>query len=135
MRHGKKNNHLGVKSSHRKSMLSNMAFSLIKNKRIMTTLAKAKALRNYIEPLLTKSKKNTIHYRRIIYKNLNNKQSVLELLEKISSKIYNRTGGYTRIIKTGFRVGDSSETAIIELVDYNNHYYKNYAAGSLKIPL
>ncbi|AIN47786.1 LSU ribosomal protein L17p [Candidatus Karelsulcia muelleri] len=132
MRHGKKNNHLGVKSSHRKSMLSNMAFSLIKNKRIMTTLAKAKALRNYIEPLLTKSKKNTIHYRRIIYKNLNNKQSVLE---KISSKIYNRTGGYTRIIKTGFRVGDSSETAIIELVDYNNHYYKNYAAGSFKIPL
>ncbi|ADE35521.1 LSU ribosomal protein L17P [Candidatus Karelsulcia muelleri DMIN] len=130
MRHGKKNNHLGVKSSHRKSMLSNMAFSLIKNKRIMTTLAKAKALRNYIEPLLTKSKKNTIHYRRIIYKNLNNKQSVLE---KISSKIYNRTGGYTRIIKTGFRVGDSSETAIIELVDYNNHYYKNYA--SFKIPL
>ncbi|MBU6942378.1 50S ribosomal protein L17, partial [Candidatus Karelsulcia muelleri] len=128
----KKNNHLGVKSSHRKSMLSNMAFSLIKNKRIMTTLAKAKALRNYIEPLLTKSKKNTIHYRRIIYKNLNNKQSVLE---KISSKIYNRTGGYTRIIKTGFRVGDSSETAIIELVDYNNHYYKNYAAGSFKIPL
>ncbi|ABS30643.1 MAG: 50S ribosomal protein L17 [Candidatus Sulcia muelleri] len=132
MRHGKKNNHLGVKSSHRKSMLSNMAFSLIKNKRIMTTLAKAKALRNYIEPLLTKSKKNTIHYRRIIYKNFKNKQSVLE---KISSKIYNRTGGYTRIIKTGFRVGDSSETAIIELVDYNNHYYKNYAAGSFKIPL
>jgi len=120
MRHGKKNNHLGVKSSHRKSMLSNMAFSLLKNKRIMTTLAKAKALRNYIEPLLTKSKKNKIH----IYKNLNNKQSVLELLEKISSKIYNRTGGYTRIIKTGFRLGDSSETAIIELVDYNNHYYK-----------
>jgi|SRR5436190_8769870 len=120
MRHGKKNNHLGVKSSHRKSMLSNMAFSLLKNKRIMTTLAKAKALRNYIEPLLTKSKKNTIH----IYKNFNNKQSVLELLEKISSKIYNRTGGYTRIIKTGFRLGDSSETAIIELVDYNNHYYK-----------
>ncbi|MBS0018964.1 MAG: 50S ribosomal protein L17 [Candidatus Sulcia muelleri] len=132
MRHGKKNNHLGVKSSHRKSMLSNMAFSLIKNKRIMTTLAKAKALRNYIEPLLTKSKKNTIHYRRIIYKNFKNNQSVLE---KISSKIYNRTGGYTRIIKTGFRVGDSSETAIIELVDYNNHYYKNYAAGSFKIPL
>jgi len=113
MRHGKKNNHLGVKSSHRKSMLLNMAFSLLKNKRIMTTLAKAKALRNYIEPLLTKSKKNTIHYRR------NNKQSILELLEKISSKIYNRTGGYTRIIKTGFRVGDSSETAIIELVDYS----------------
>lgn len=133
MRHGKKNNHLGVKSSHRKSMLSNMAFSLLKNKRIMTTLAKAKALRNYIEPLLTKSKKKTIHYRRIIYKNFNN--TVLELLEKISSKIYNRTGGYTRIIKTGFRVGDSSETAIIELVDYNNHYYKNYAAGSFKIPL
>lgn len=131
MRHGKKNNHLGVKSSHRKSMLSNMAFSLLKNKRIMTTLAKAKALRNYIEPLLTKTKKNTIHYRRIIYQNFNNKQSVLELLEKISSKIYNRTGGYTRIIKTGFRVGDSSETAIIELVDYNNHY----TAGSFKIPL
>lgn len=120
MRHGKKNNHLGVKSSHRKSMLSNMAFALIKNKRILTTLAKAKALRIYIEPLLTKSKKNTIHYRRIISKNFKNKQSVLELLEKISSKISNRTGGYTRIIKTGFRVGDSSETAIIELVDYNN---------------
>ncbi|BAO66412.1 50S ribosomal protein L17 [Candidatus Karelsulcia muelleri] len=124
MRHRKKNNNLGVISSHRKSMLSNMASSLIKRKRIMTTLAKAKALRKYIEPLLTKSKKNTIHSRRRIFKYLNDKQSVLELFYKISSKIYNRPGGYTRIIKTGFRVGDSSETAMIELVDYNNQYKK-----------
>lgn len=124
MRHRKKNNNLGVISSHRKSMLSNMASSLIKRKRIITTLAKAKALRKYIEPLLTKSKKNTIHSRRRIFQYLNDKQSVLELFENISSKIYNRPGGYTRIIKTGFRVGDSSETAMIELVDYNNQYKK-----------
>ncbi|ACU52956.1 50S ribosomal protein L17 [Candidatus Karelsulcia muelleri] len=122
MKHGKKFNHLGVKSSHRKSMLSNLASSLIKKKRIMTTLAKAKALKKYIEPLITKSKKNTTHSRRIIFKYLKNKHSVKELFEKISLKIYNRPGGYTRIIKTGFRLGDSAESSFIELVDFNKNF-------------
>ena len=117
MRHGKKFNHLGRKKAHRASMLANMACSLIKYKRIKTTLAKAKALRSYLEPLITKSKNDTTHSRRIVFSLLNNKESVTELFNNISEKIASRPGGYTRIIKTGFRLGDNAEMCIIEFVD------------------
>ena len=120
MRHGKRFNHLGRTSSHRKSMLSNMASSLILNKKIETTLAKGKALRKYIEPLITKSKSDTTHSRRSVFSYLQNKDSVNELFGAISEKIATRPGGYTRIIKTGSRLGDNSDMCIIELVDYNN---------------
>ena len=120
MRHGKRFNHLGRTSSHRKSMLSNMASSLILNKKIETTLAKGKALRKYIEPLITKSKSDTTHSRRSIFSYLQNKDSVNELFSAISEKIAARPGGYTRIIKTGSRLGDNADMCIIELVDYNN---------------
>lgn len=120
MRHGKRFNHLGRTSSHRKSMLSNMASSLILNKKIETTLAKGKALRKYIEPLITKSKSDTTHSRRSIFSYLQNKDSVNELFAGISEKIAARPGGYTRIIKTGSRLGDNADMCIIELVDYNN---------------
>ena len=120
MRHGKRFNHLGRTSSHRKSMLSNMASSLILNKKIETTLAKGKALRKYIEPLITKSKSDTTHSRRSVFSYLQNKVSVNELFGAISEKIATRPGGYTRIIKTGSRLGDNSDMCIIELVDYNN---------------
>jgi len=120
MRHGKRINHLGRTSSHRKSMLSNMASSLILNKKIETTLAKGKALRKYIEPLITKSKSDTTHSRRSIFSYLQNKDSVNELFGAISEKIATRPGGYTRIIKTGSRLGDNADMCIIELVDYNN---------------
>ena len=120
MRHGKRFNHLGRTSSHRKSMLSNMASSLILNKKIETTLAKGKALRKYIEPLITKSKSDTTHSRRSVFSYLQNKNSVNELFGAISEKIATRPGGYTRIIKTGSRLGDNSDMCIIELVDYNN---------------
>ena len=120
MRHGKRFNHLSRKAPHRKSMLSNMASSLILHKKIETTLAKAKALRKFVEPLLTKSKSDTTHSRRSVFSLLENKEAVNELFNKVSEKISSRPGGYTRIIKTGFRLGDNAEMSIIELVDYNN---------------
>ena len=119
MRHGKRFNHLSRKAPHRKSMLSNMASSLILHKKIETTLAKAKALRKFIEPLLTKSKSDTTHSRRSVFSLLQDKDAVNELFNKVAEKIALRPGGYTRIIKTGFRLGDNAEMSIIELVDYN----------------
>tara|TARA_Y100000996_G_scaffold387904_1_gene347070 strand:- start:3418 stop:3960 length:543 start_codon:yes stop_codon:yes gene_type:complete len=119
MRHGKRFNHLSRKAPHRKSMLSNMASSLILHKKIETTVAKAKALRKYIEPILTRSKSDTTHSRRTVFSLLKNKESVTELFNNVSEKIASRPGGYTRIIKTGFRLGDNAEMCIIELVDYN----------------
>lgn len=122
MRHGKKNNHLGRTASHRKAMLSNMASSLILHKRINTTIAKAKALRPYIEPLLTKSKDDSTNNRRVVFSYLQNKEVVTELFRTVAPKIANRPGGYTRIIRTGFRVGDNAEMCMIELVDFNEIY-------------
>ena len=119
MRHGKKFNHLSRKAPHRKSMLSNMASSLILHKKIETTVAKAKALRKYIEPILTRAKTDTTHSRRTVFSLLNNKESVTELFNNVSEKIASRPGGYTRIIKTGFRLGDNAEMCVIELVDFN----------------
>ncbi len=119
MRHQKRINHLGRKSAHRKAMLSNMAASLIIHKKINTTLAKAKALRTYVEPLLTKSKEDSTHSRRLVFSYLQNKEAVSELFREISKKIAERPGGYTRILKTGFREGDNAEMCFIELVDYN----------------
>jgi len=119
MRHGKRFNHLSRKAPHRKSMLSNMASSLILHKKIETTVAKAKALRKYVEPILTKSKSDTTHSRRSVFSHLQNKESVNELFTNISEKISSRPGGYTRIIKIGNRLGDNAEMCIIELVDYN----------------
>ena len=119
MRHGKKVNHLSRTASHRKAMLSNMASSLIKHKRITTTVAKAKALRKFVEPLLTKSKADSTHARRTVFSYLQDKEAVTILFDEISDKIANRPGGYTRIIRTGFRLGDNAETCMIELVDYN----------------
>ncbi|MFV0247618.1 MAG: 50S ribosomal protein L17 [Tenacibaculum sp.] len=125
MRHGKKFNHLGRKTAHRKSMLSNMACSLIEHKRINTTEAKAKALRRYVEPLLTKSKKDTTHNRRVVFSYLRNKYAVTELFKEVSEKIANRPGGYLRIIKLGNRQGDNASMAMVELVDYNELYNPN----------
>ncbi len=122
MRHGKKINHLGRTAPHRKAMLANMACSLIEHKRINTTVAKAKALRTYVEPLLTKSKEDSTHNRRTVFAYLKNKFAVAELFRDISPKIAERNGGYTRIIKTGFRSGDGADMAMIELVDYNTIY-------------
>jgi large subunit ribosomal protein L17 len=119
MRHGKKINHLGRTASHRKAMLSNMASSLILHKRISTTVAKAKALRKYVEPLLTKSKEDTTHSRRTVFAYLQNKDSVKELFDEVAAKIAARPGGYTRIMKLAPRLGDNAEVCIIELVDYN----------------
>jgi len=119
MRHQKKINHLGRKSAHRKAMLSNMAASLIIHKRIHTTVAKAKALRIFVEPLITKSKEDTTHSRRMVFGYLQNKEAVTELFREISKKIMERPGGYTRILKTGNRFGDNAEMCLIELVDYN----------------
>ena len=118
MRHGKKFNHLSRKSAHRKAMLSNMACSLIEHKRIKTTLAKAKALRRYIEPLITKSKKDTTHSRRIAFSYLKQKHAITELFSDIATKISDRKGGYTRILKLSNRLGDNAKMALIELVDY-----------------
>ncbi|WP_265427585.1 50S ribosomal protein L17 [Chryseobacterium sp. YIM B08800] len=125
MRHGKKFNHLGRTSSHRSALLSNMACSLIEHKRINTTVAKAKALRVYVEPLLTKAKEDTTHNRRIVFAYLQNKEAVTELFRTVAPKIAERNGGYTRIIKTGFRPGDAADTALIELVDFNELYNPN----------
>ncbi|PID68773.1 MAG: 50S ribosomal protein L17 [Flavobacteriia bacterium] len=122
MRHGKKFNHLGRKSAHRKAMLANMACSLIEHKRINTTLAKAKALRQYVEPIITKSKNDTTHNRRVAFQYLKNKYAVTELFKNISVKIADRPGGYLRIIKLGNRQGDAAEMAMVEFVDYNDVY-------------
>ena len=122
MRHNKKGNHLGRTSAHRKAMLANMSVSLIRHKRIKTTVAKAKALRVYVEPLITKSKNDTTHSRRTVFAYLKDKNAVTELFRDISVKVADRPGGYTRILKTGTRLGDNSEMCIIELVDYNTTY-------------
>jgi large subunit ribosomal protein L17 len=119
MRHGKKINHLGRTSSHRKAMLSNMATSLILHKRIATTLAKAKALKIYVEPLITRSKVDSTHSRRMVFSYLQSKEAVIELFRDISQKVADRPGGYTRILKTGNRLGDNADMCILELVDYN----------------
>ncbi len=122
MRHRKKFNHLGRKAAHRKSMLANMACSLIEHKRINTTVAKAKALRVYIEPIVTKSKTDTTHNRRLVFAKLRNKYAVTELFREVAPKVAERPGGYTRIIKLGNRLGDAAEMAMIELVDFNELY-------------
>lgn len=122
MRHNRKINHLGRKSAHRKALLSNMACSLILHKRIQTTLAKAKALKLFVEPLLTKSKNDTTHSRRTVFSYLRRKEVVAEVFGDIAQKIANRPGGYTRILKLGNRLGDNAEMCIIELVDYNTTY-------------
>jgi large subunit ribosomal protein L17 len=134
MRHNKKVNHLGRKSAHRKAMLANMASSLIHHKRISTTLAKAKALRIYVEPLITKAKSDTTHSRRVVFSYLQDKEAVSELFREIAAKIADRPGGYTRILKTGTRLGDNSEMCIMELVDYNEAMLaaKDEAAKSKK---
>lgn len=128
MRHGKKVNHLGRTDSHRKAMLANMATSLIKHKRITTTLAKAKALRTYVEPLITKSKDDTTHSRRTVFAYLKDKEAVTILFREVSEKVASRPGGYTRIIKLENRLGDNAEMAFIELVDYNEVYGKTAKA-------
>ncbi len=122
MRHGNKVNNLGRKSAHRKAMMSNMACSLLQHKRINTTVAKAKALRGYVEPLLTKSKTDSTHSRRTVFSYLQNKEVVTELFRDIAPKIADRPGGYTRIIRTGYRLGDNAEMCMIELVDFNEIY-------------
>jgi large subunit ribosomal protein L17 len=124
MRHGDKINNLGRKKEHRDALLANLACNLIEHKRIVTTLAKAKALRIYVEPLITKSKKNETHQRRVVFSYLKDKEAVKELFDVISAKIAGRPGGYTRIIKLGTRPGDNAETALIELVDFNEIYGK-----------
>ena len=122
MRHGKKVNHLGRKTAHRKSMLANMACSLIEHKRINTTVAKAKALKGFVEPMITKSKEDTTHNRRIVMARLRQKDAVTELFRDVAVKVGDRPGGYTRIIKLGNRLGDNADMAMIELVDYNEIY-------------
>ncbi|MDG1730723.1 MAG: 50S ribosomal protein L17 [Algibacter sp.] len=122
MRHGKKVNHLGRQTAHRKAMLANMACSLIEHKRINTTVAKAKALKQFVEPMITKSKVDTTHNRRIVMANLRQKDAVAELFRDVATKIGDRPGGYTRIIKLGNRLGDNADMAMIELVDYNEIY-------------
>ena len=119
MRHNKSINHLGRQSGHRKALLANLACSLILNKRITTTVAKAKALRSYVEPLITKSKEDSTHSRRIVFSYLKNKEAVTELFRTIAPKVAERPGGYTRVLKTRFRLGDGAEMALIELVDFN----------------
>ena len=119
MRHNKAINHLGRKSGHRKALLANMATSLILNKRIETTVAKAKALKSYVEPLITKSKDDSTHSRRVVFSYLKSKEAVSELFRTVAPKIADRPGGYTRVLKTGFRQGDGADMALIELVDFN----------------
>ncbi|MBQ0155629.1 MAG: 50S ribosomal protein L17 [Bacteroidales bacterium] len=128
MRHNKKFNHLGRQKAHRESLLSNMACSLIKAKRITTTLAKAKELRKYVEPLLTKAKDDSTSSRRVVFGYLQDKEVVKEMFQEVAQKIANRPGGYTRIIKTGYRLGDAAEMCFIELVDYNENMLKGDAA-------
>ena len=131
MRHGKKINHLGRTDSHRKAMLANMASSLILHKRITTTLAKAKALRVYVEPILTKAKNDTTHSRRTVFSYLQDKETVTILFREVAEKIANRPGGYTRIIKMENRLGDNAEMAIMELVDYNENLLKDSKTGKV----
>ena len=128
MRHNKKFNHLGRTASHRNAMLANMACSLIKHKRITTTVAKAKALKKYVEPLLTKSKNDTTNSRRVVFSYLQDKYAITELFKEISVKIADRPGGYTRIIKTGNRLGDNAEMCFIELVDFDENMAKEKVA-------
>lgn len=132
MRHGKKINHLGRTAQHRQALLSNMASSLILSKRITTTLAKAKALKKYVEPLLTRSKDDTTHSRRMVFSYLQNKESVDQLFTDVAVKIANRPGGYTRIIRVGTRLGDNAEMCIMELVDYNTIYGNNSTSVATK---
>jgi large subunit ribosomal protein L17 len=132
MRHGDKINNLGRTSSHRRALLSNLAAQLIQHKRIVTTLAKAKVLRTYIEPLITKSKENTTHQRRVVFSYLQDKEAITELFSNVAAKVAGRPGGYTRIIKLGSRAGDAAETAMIELVDFNEIYGKG--KGEAKEP-
>ncbi|MEN8816078.1 MAG: 50S ribosomal protein L17 [Nonlabens sp.] len=122
MKHGKKVNHLSRKTAHRNAMLSNMSCSLIEHKRINTTVAKAKALKQFVEPLITKSKEDTTHNRRLVFSKLRSKEAVTELFREVASKVGDRPGGYTRIIKLGNRLGDNADMAMIELVDYNDVY-------------
>jgi len=132
MRHGKKFNHLGRKKGHRAATLKNLSNALIEHKRINTTLAKAKALRVHLEPIITKSKSNTTHSRRVVFSYLQNKEAVKELFEEVSTKIASRPGGYLRVIKTGFRKGDGAEMAMIEFVDYNDVYAAASGGGGAK---
>jgi large subunit ribosomal protein L17 len=132
MRHGKKINHLGRKSAHRKAMLSNMATSLILHKRISTTLAKAKALRTYVEPLITRSKEDSTHSRRLVFSYLQSKEAVSELFRDVSQKVAERPGGYTRILKTGNRLGDNADMCIVELVDYNESFLSTKESAKAK---
>ncbi|MCS5664004.1 MAG: 50S ribosomal protein L17 [Flavobacteriales bacterium] len=132
MRHGKKFNHLGRKAAHRKAMLSNMACSLIEYKRINTTVAKAKALKQYVEPLITKAKDDSTHSRRVVFSYLRQKETIKELFGVVSSKVGDRPGGYTRIIKTGNRLGDNAEMCMIELVDFNEVYTNGKEAKKTK---
>ncbi len=125
MRHGKKFNHLSRKTAHRKAMLANMGCSLIEHKRINTTVAKAKALRQFIEPIITKSKSDTTHNRRIVFSYLRQKEAVTELFRDVATKVADRPGGYVRIIKLGNRLGDNADMAMVELVDYNTTYNPN----------
>ena len=122
MRHGKKGNHLGRQTAHRKAMLANMACSLIEHKRINTTVAKAKALKVFVEPLVTKCKEDTTHNRRIVFSKLRSKEAVSELFREVAPKVGDRPGGYTRVIKLGSRLGDAAEMALVELVDFNETY-------------
>ena len=132
MRHNKKFNHLGRTADHRKAMLTNMAISLIKHKRITTTLAKAKALKKFVEPLITRSKNDTTTSRRVVFRYLQDKYAVTELFKEISTKVADRPGGYTRIIKLGIRKGDAAEMAFIELVDYDENMAKTPKAAAKK---
>jgi len=132
MRHNKKFNHLGRKTAHRKAMLRNMSNSLIEHKRITTTLAKAKALRVFLEPIITRSKSNTVHSRRVVFSYLQNKEAVKELFGEIGVKVATRPGGYLRIFKVGFRQGDNADMAIIEFVDYNETMLADESSGKKK---
>lgn len=129
MKHGKKFNHLGRKAAHRKALLSNQANALIEHKRIFTTLAKAKALRRYIEPLITKAKKNTTHSRRVVFSHLQNTEAIKELFSTVAEAVADRPGGYVRVIRTGFRKSDGAEMAMIELVDFNKVYTQDAESG------
>ena len=128
MRHGKKINHLSRQAPHRKAMLANMACSLIQHKRVSTTVAKAKALQKYIEPIITKSKTDSTRSRRVVFSYLKSKEAVTELFREVSTKVMERPGGYTRILKTGFRLGDNAQMCFIELVDYNENMLKDGGA-------
>jgi large subunit ribosomal protein L17 len=132
MRHGKKINHLGRTAAHRKAMLSNMACSLIEHKRINTTVAKARELKKFVEPLITRSKEDSTHNRRVVFSYLKNKHAVSELFREVVTKVGDRPGGYTRIIKTGNRLGDNAEMCMIELVDYNEIYTNEKKSAAKK---